>query len=187
MLAQPAGQLQSSSLVTPLLHTLPSHSAALVVWSLSEQLVRTTLASPPLLCAALGSNLFPVRTRTSAIHGRLQQVRRAEKPRGSQKEAGSAALRHSDHCFFQSVRGALGSRRCPRWISGGAFASHRQSPVTASHQSRAPGHVSGPVAARSRPPRRLGRPRSFWVFPQRASKLQSPPTVLTISLFGGFV
>ena len=32
-----------------------------------------------------------------------------------------------------------------------------RSPVTASHKSRAPGHVSGPVAARSRPPR---RPRS---------------------------
>ena len=140
--------------MTPLLHTLPSPSAAFVVWSLSEQLVRTTLASPPLLCAALGSNLFPVRTHTSAIHGRFLQVRRAAKPRGSQKEAGSAALQHSDLCFFQSVRGALGSLRCPRWSLLGALA---RSPVTASHKSRAPGHVSGPVAARSRPPR---RPRS---------------------------
>ena len=39
------------------------------------------------------------------------------------------ALRHSDHCFFQSVRGAQGSHRYPRWICLGAFASHRQSPV----------------------------------------------------------
>ena len=55
----------------------------------------------------------------------------------------------------------------------GGFRAAR-SPVTASHQSRAPGHVSGPVAARSRPPR---RPRSQ-IFPQSAqsaSKLQCPP------------
>ena len=128
MFAQPACQLQSTALVTPLLRRFPSHYAAHVVWSLSEQLVRTTLASPPLLCAALGPNIFPVGTNTSAIHDRLLQVRRAEKPRGSQKEAGSAALRHSGHCFFQSVRGALGSR--PRWIF--LRVSHCQSPVASS-------------------------------------------------------
>ena len=126
MLARPAGQLRSTSWVTPHLHRLPSLCAALAVLSLSEKLVRTALASPPLLCA-VGSNLFPVRTNTSAIHGRILQVRRAAKPRGSQKEAGSAVLRHSDHCF--SVRGALGPHRCPRGILLGAFASHRQSPV----------------------------------------------------------
>ena len=48
----------------------------------------------------------------------------------------------------------------------------RQSPPVTSREHP---DMSGPVAARSRPPRRLGRPRSFWVFPQRASKLQSPP------------
>ena len=124
MLAQPAGQLQSAPLVTPLLHRLPSHSAALVVWSRSEKLVRTTLASPPLLCAALGLNLFPVRTHTSAIHGRLLQVRRAVKPRGSQKvtqkEAGSAALRHSDHCFLCYLGWLKTSRHRTRHMSQAA-------------------------------------------------------------------
>ena len=75
------------------------------------------------------------------------------------------------------TRTTASSNRCVGpWGHAAAQGGFRaaRSPVTASHQSRAPGHVSGPVAARSRPPR---RPRSQ-IFPQSAqsaSKLQCPP------------
>ena len=69
---------------------------------------------------------------TSAMHtsATLLHVRCAQKLRGSQKEARSAALWHSDHCFFQSLH--YGAHRCPSWILS-ALASHCQSPV---HSSR---------------------------------------------------
>ena len=85
---------------------------------------------------------------------------RAPKRKLGQRRCGTQTTASSNRCVVPWGHAA----------AQGGFCSAR-SPVTASHKSRVPGHVSGPVAARSRPPR---RPQSQ-IVPQCASKLQSPP------------